>query len=61
MTKEKLENHISHLEEKVQILKKLVKDMYLNNDSDLEVEKIKKQKLRIKDEIERCRKTISTL
>jgi hypothetical protein len=56
--KEKMEHHIVSLQEKVEVLKKQVHDMYLDNVSDVEVEKVKKQKLKIKDEIERCKKKI---
>lgn len=53
---EKIQRHISHLEEKVELLKKTIREMYMDNVSDFEVEKLKKQKLRLKDEIERFRK-----
>lgn len=61
LTKEKLEHHISHLEEKVERLKKEVNEAYLDNVSDLEVEKLKKQKLKLKDEIETCKRQLSQL
>lgn len=61
LTKEKLEHHISHLEEKVERLKKEVNDAYMNSVSDLEVEKLKKQKLKLKDEIEDCKRKLSQL
>jgi uncharacterized protein YdcH (DUF465 family) len=61
ITKEKLEHHISHLEEKVEKLKKEVHDAYLDNVSDIEVEKMKKQKLKLKDEVEACKRQLSEL
>ena len=61
ITKEKLENHIKHLQEKHDILDKEIKDAYMDNVGDLEVEKMKKQKLKYKDEIESCKKQISEL
>lgn len=61
LTKEKLEHHISHLEEKVERLKKEVNDGYLDGVSDLELEKLKKQKLKLKDEIESCKRQIESL
>ena len=61
ITKEKLENHMKALQEKHDILDKEIKDAYMDNVSDLEVEKMKKQKLRLKDEIESCKKKIEAL
>jgi hypothetical protein len=60
-TREKLEHHIAHLEEKVERLKKEVNEAYVDNVSDLEVEKLKKQKLKLKDEIESCKRQLSAL
>lgn len=61
ITKEKLEHHISHLEEKVEKLKKEVQDAYMDNVSDLDVEKLKKKKLKINDEIEACKRQLQSL
>jgi uncharacterized protein YdcH (DUF465 family) len=61
ITKEKIENHMKALQEKHDILDKEIKDAYMDNVSDLEVEKMKKQKLKLKDEIESCKKQISEL
>jgi uncharacterized protein YdcH (DUF465 family) len=61
ITKEKLEHHIAHLQEKHDRLDKEIRDAYIDNVGDLEVEKMKKQKLRLKDEIESCKKKISEL
>ena len=61
MIKEKVERHMHALQEKHDILDKEIRDAYLDNVGDLEVEKMKKQKLRIKDEIESCKKQISEL
>ena len=61
ITKEKLENHIKHLQEKHDILDKEIKDAYMDNVGDVEVEKMKKQKLKLKDEIESCKKKIEGL
>jgi hypothetical protein len=61
ITKEKLENHIKHLQEKHDILDKEIKDAYMDNVGDLEIEKMKKQKLKLRDEIESCKKQISEL
>lgn len=61
ITKEKLEHHMKALQEKHDILDKEIKDAYMDNVGDIEVEKMKKQKLRLKDEIESCKKKIQAL
>jgi uncharacterized protein YdcH (DUF465 family) len=61
MIKEKIERHMHALQEKHDILDKEIKDAYMDNVGDLEVEKMKKQKLKYKDEIESCKKQISEL
>ena len=59
ITKEKIQNHMKALQEKHDILDKEIKDAYMDNVGDLEIEKMKKQKLKYKDEIESCKKQIS--
>jgi uncharacterized protein YdcH (DUF465 family) len=49
------------LQEKHDILDKEIKDAYMDNVGDLQIEKMKKQKLKLKDEIESCKKKISEL
>ena len=61
ITKEKLEHHQKALQEKHDILDKEIRDAFMDNVGDLEIEKMKKQKLRMKDEIESCKKQISEL
>jgi uncharacterized protein YdcH (DUF465 family) len=61
ITKEKLEHHMKALQEKHDILDKEIKDAYMDNVGDVEVEKMKKQKLKMKDEIESCKKQINEL
>ena len=61
ITKEKIERHMHALQEKHDILDKEIKDAYMDNVGDVEVEKMKKQKLRLRDEIESCKKQISEL
>jgi len=61
MIKEKIERHMKALQEKHDILDKEIKDAYMDNVGDLEIEKMKKQKLKYKDEIESCKKQISEL
>ena len=61
ITKEKLEHHIAHLQEKHDRLDKEIKDAYMDNVGDLEVEKMKKQKLKLKDEIESTKRKMESL
>jgi hypothetical protein len=61
MIKEKIERHMHALQEKHDILDKEIRDAYMDNVGDLEIEKMKKQKLKYKDEIESCKKQISEL
>ena len=49
------------IQEKHDLLDKEIKDAYMDNVGDLEVEKMKKQKLKLRDEIESCKKQISEL
>ena len=61
ITKEKLQHHQKALQEKHDILDKEIKDAYMDNVGDVVVEKMKKQKLKLRDEIESCKKQISQL
>jgi uncharacterized protein YdcH (DUF465 family) len=61
ITKEKLEHHRKALQEKHDILDKEIKNAYMDNVGDLEIEKMKKQKLKMKDESESCKKQINEL
>lgn len=57
ITREKLEHHISHLEEKLKVLRIDVKEAYMRG-CDTKWETLKKQKLKLKDEIEEFRKKL---
>lgn len=61
ITKEKLENHIKHLQEKHDALDKEIIDMDCHWDESVPCTKKKKEKLRLKDEIESCKKKIESL
>jgi uncharacterized protein YdcH (DUF465 family) len=61
MIKEKIERHMHVLQEKHDLLDKDIKDAFMDNVGDLEIEKMKKQKLKLRDEIESCKKMISEL
>lgn len=58
ITKEKLEHHVSHLQDKLKVLKEEADEAYLHGD-DILWENLKKKKLKIKDEIESCKKRIA--
>lgn len=60
MTKESMQNHIKHLEEKHKELKLDLMEADVRGD-ELNAQKIKKQKLKLKDEIESCRKQLQSL
>ena len=60
ITREKLEHHITHLEDKVKQLKADCKEAYAVG-SDVEWEKLKKQKLKLKDEIQECKNKLQQL
>jgi hypothetical protein len=61
ITREKLENHIKHLQEKHDLLDVKITESYKNYKSDTEVEDLKKSKLHLRDEIEKLKHQILTL
>lgn len=61
LTKEKLEHHISHLQEKHNKVDKDIIELYNEHGNDMKIENLKKVKLHIKDEIAKCRKQIEGL
>lgn len=61
MTREKLIHHVEHLKEKHDILDKQIKELYEHHTDDLKVEKLKKEKLKLKDEIEATNKKIDNI
>lgn len=59
MNPEKVEHHISHLEEKLETLKKQVDQLERTGVyEDKEIHRLKKEKLHLKDEIERLKLSI---
>lgn len=52
LTREKLEHHITHLQEKHDALDKEVQLLHSLHENDLKIETLKKLKLHLKDEIE---------
>ena len=53
LTREKIQNHITHLQEKHDALDKGIQELYNHRENDMKVETLKKLKLHLKDEIER--------
>jgi hypothetical protein len=52
LTREKIEHHISHLEDKHRKIDEDITVLYNQRGNDLKIETLKKIKLRLKDEIE---------
>ena len=61
ITKEKLQHHISRLEEQHRALDKEITELDCHWDESRECHELKKKRLRIKDEIESCKKQLSQL
>ncbi len=59
LTKEKLLHHITHLEQQHKELDKRLVEEVKHHGEDYIVRKLKKQKLEIKDEIEKMRKKLN--
>lgn len=49
-------SHIEHLQQQRDFLKKQINDAYIHHRSDMEIKALKKQKLRLKDEIATCKR-----
>ncbi len=61
MNREKLENHIEHLQKKHDDLDRLIQEEYNRYQDDRLVLYLKKEKLALKDEIEKFKKDLSSL
>ena len=61
ITKEKLQNHISHLEEQHRMLDKEITELDCHYDESVECHNLKKKRLLIKDEIQRHKKQLESL
>ena len=61
LTKEKLQNHITHLEEQHRTLDKEITELDCHWDESVECHKLKKKRLKLRDEIERCKKQLLSL
>ncbi len=60
-TREKLIHHVEHLKEKHDNLDKRIKELYEHHTDEFKVEDLKKQKLKIKDEIEQTNRKINNI
>ena len=61
LDRQKLEHHIKHLQEQHDRLDREIKELYDHHTDDFKVESLKKQKLNIKDDIERLKKQIANM
>lgn len=61
MNREKLIHHVEHLKEKHDALDAKIKELYEHHTDDLTVEKLKKEKLKLKDEIEQTNRKIDNI
>jgi len=61
ITKEKLHHHISHLEEQHRALDKEITEADCHWDESPQCHTLKKKRLKLKDEIELCRKRLVLL
>lgn len=61
MTKEKMQHHITHLQEQHRALDKEITEMDCHWDESPECHDLKKKRLKLKDEIERCKQKLLTL
>jgi len=58
ITPEKIQHHISHLQEKHNVLDKKIIDLENHHSNHEKVVELKREKLRLKDEIEKFKKSI---
>jgi hypothetical protein len=61
ITREKLEHHILHLEEKHKKIDNDITELYKIHGNDLKIETLKKVKLHLKDEIEKFKTQLTGL
>lgn len=59
MNKVKMEHHIVHLQRLHDSVDKQIQHMYREYGNDIAVQQLKKKKLKLKDEIEQCKKELS--
>jgi len=61
MDREKLQHHIKHLQDKHDALDQLIQEEYNRYQDDKSVSSLKKEKLALKDEIEKFKKDLELL
>ncbi len=61
ITREKLIHHVEHLKEKHDDLDRRIQEMYERRIEDFKVEDLKKQKLKLRDEIEQTNRKINDI
>lgn len=61
ITKEKLEHHISHLENQHREIDKQITELDCHWDESRECHELKKKRLKLKDEIEKCKRQLQSL
>ncbi len=61
MNREKIEHHIKHLQKKHDELDRLIQEEYDRYQDDKAVSNLKKEKLQLKDEIEKFKKDLEIL
>ena len=58
MNKIKLQHHIAHLEKLHDSVDKQIQKIYREYGNDISVQQLKKKKLKLKDEIQQCKKEL---
>lgn len=58
MNKEKMQHHIAHLQQLHDSVDKQIQKIYREYGNDVSVQHLKKKKLKLKDEIEQCKKEL---
>lgn len=61
MDREKIQNHIKHLQEKHDLLDRLIQEEFNRYQDDKAVSSLKKEKLTLKDEINKFTEKLNTL
>ena len=59
MDKVKMQHHIAHLQHLHDSVDKQIQQIYREYGNDIAVQQLKKKKLKLKDEIEACKKELS--
>lgn len=60
MNDQKMQHHIAHLQQLHDSVDKQIQKIYREFGNDIAVQQLKKKKLKLKDEIEQCKKSLSS-